>query len=61
MKITSDIFQIGGDGFTSPQDAAVYLIYHDGHGAIVDAGCGDHMDILLENIHKPLPVEVRFF
>jgi glyoxylase-like metal-dependent hydrolase (beta-lactamase superfamily II) len=48
--ITKDIFQIGGDGFTSAGDAAVYLIYMDGRAAIVDAGCGHATDRLLENI-----------
>ena len=50
MKITDTIFQIGGDGYTSPQDAAVYLIRNGELGTLVDAGCGDHTDILLENI-----------
>ena len=56
MKITDTIFQIGGDGCTSPQDAAVYLIRNGDLGAIVDAGCGDHTDILIENI-KALGVQ----
>lgn len=40
MEITSEIFQIGGAGYTSPEDAAVYVINFDGHAAMVDAGCG---------------------
>ena len=48
--INSEIFQIGGAGFTSPEDAAVYLIHCDDHAAIVDAGCGYSVDTLLENI-----------
>ena len=39
-KITEEIFQVGGGGYTSPQDAAVYLVAWDGRAALVDAGCG---------------------
>ena len=54
--ITKDIFQIGGDGFTVAEDAAVYLVYMDGRAAIVDAGCGKATDRLLENIrHCKIP------
>ncbi len=52
MKITDDIFQVGGSGFTAPEDAAVYLISVDGQAAIVDAGCGNAIDKLLENIRR---------
>jgi glyoxylase-like metal-dependent hydrolase (beta-lactamase superfamily II) len=50
VEITSEIWQVGGDGFTSAQDAAVYLICFDGRCAIVDAGCGDHTERLAANI-----------
>jgi glyoxylase-like metal-dependent hydrolase (beta-lactamase superfamily II) len=50
LSINSEIFQIGGGGFTSPEDAAVYLMYCNGHAALVDAGCGYSVDTLLENI-----------
>ncbi len=50
MKITSEIFQVGGSGYTSDRDAAIYLICFEGHAALVDAGCGDHNDLLLKNI-----------
>jgi len=50
MEITSEIFQIGGSGFTSSEDAAIYLINFSGHAAIVDAGCGHHLDILEKNM-----------
>ena len=50
MAITSEIWQVGGDGFTSAQDAAIYLICFDGRAAIVDAGCGGHGDRLETNI-----------
>jgi len=61
MKITSEIFQIGGGGYTSPEDAAVYLINFGGHAAMVDAGCGRAQDKLLSNIRscniKPEQIE----
>ena len=50
--ITRQITQVGGDGFTAPEDAAVYLIYMGGRAAIVDAGCGKAMDKLLKNIDR---------
>jgi glyoxylase-like metal-dependent hydrolase (beta-lactamase superfamily II) len=52
MKITDNIFQIGGSGFTAPEDAAVYLISVEGQAAIVDAGCGNATDKLLQNIRR---------
>jgi glyoxylase-like metal-dependent hydrolase (beta-lactamase superfamily II) len=50
MKITNEIFQVGGSGFTSDLDAAVYLINFDGHAALVDSGCGHSPKQLLDNI-----------
>lgn len=50
--ITKEIFQIGGSGFTTPEDAAAYLIHVDGRAAIVDAGCGNATEQLLKNIRK---------
>jgi len=52
MKITSEIFQIGGSGFTSSEDAAVYLICVKGCVAVVDAGCGRAADKLLKNMEN---------
>ncbi len=57
--ITNEIYQIGGSGLTAPEDAAVYLIHMDGRAAIVDAGCGNAMEKLLENIRRcNVPEEV---
>ena len=50
IRITKEIFQVGGSQLTSPEDAAIYLINFDGHAALVDAGCGDAQDRLLANI-----------
>jgi len=48
--ITSEIWQVGGAGFTSPEDAAVYLLCCDGRAAVVDAGCGGQSERLRENV-----------
>lgn len=50
MKITSEVFQVGGSGFTSLEDAAIYLINAEGHAALVDAGCGTSTGKLFKNI-----------
>ncbi len=50
MKITNEIFQIGGGSLTSHEDAAAYLLNFEGHAAVVDAGCGRSLDRLLNNI-----------
>lgn len=50
MKITKEIFQVGGDRHTSLEDAAIYLINFDGHAVLVDAGCGNAQDKLIANI-----------
>ncbi len=52
MKITSEIFQVGGGPLTSPEDAAIYLIKFGEECALVDAGCGNGMERLLANIRK---------
>lgn len=52
MKITNEIFQVGGRGYTSIEDAAIYLINFDGHAALVDAGCGHSQIKLLSNIRS---------
>jgi glyoxylase-like metal-dependent hydrolase (beta-lactamase superfamily II) len=51
-QITSEIFQVGGSVYTSPQDAAIYLINYGGHAALVDAGCGYAHERLLRNIRE---------
>jgi len=50
LDITSEIWQVGGAGFTAPEDAAVYLLCFDGRAAIVDAGCGGQADRLATHI-----------
>jgi len=50
MKITYEIYQVGGSGLTSMEDAAIYLISFGGHAALVDAGCGRVQERLFKNI-----------
>ncbi len=61
MKITTEIFQVGGGEYSSPDDAAIYLINFSGAAAVVDAGCGGATDAILGNIQscnvKPDQVE----
>ena len=52
MKITDEIFQVGGGDFTSYEDAAIYLVNFDGHAALVDAGCGRGGEKLFSNIRS---------
>ena len=52
MKITNEIFQVGGSGLTAMGDAAIYLIRFGGQAALVDAGCGRAQDRLFENIRE---------
>ncbi len=50
MKITDEIYQVGGGGLTSPEDAAIYLVNFTGHAALVDSGCGRSHDRVIKNI-----------
>jgi hypothetical protein len=50
QSITSEIFQVGGAEYTSPEDAAIYLIHFNGESALVDAGCGRSLKRLFNNI-----------
>jgi glyoxylase-like metal-dependent hydrolase (beta-lactamase superfamily II) len=52
IQITQEIFQVGGNQLTAPEDAAVYLINFAGHAALVDAGCGNAAHRLLANIQS---------
>lgn len=52
MDLTKEIFQIGGSGLSSPEDAAVYLIVFGEHAAVVDAGCGYSTGRILKNIES---------
>lgn len=50
MKITEEIYQVGGSTLTAPSDAAIYLVKFAQHAALIDAGTGRGEIQLLENI-----------
>lgn len=50
MKITEEIYQVGGSMLTASSDAAIYLVIFTEHAALIDAGTGRGEMQLLENI-----------
>jgi glyoxylase-like metal-dependent hydrolase (beta-lactamase superfamily II) len=57
-KILENLWQVGGAGFTSPEDAAIYLVRFGDKAALVDAGCGNGHDLLKSNISQCVPENV---
>jgi glyoxylase-like metal-dependent hydrolase (beta-lactamase superfamily II) len=62
MKITNEIYQVGGGEVSSFEDAAIYLINFAGHSALVDAGCGRSEKKVLSNIREcgVRPEEIQY-
>jgi glyoxylase-like metal-dependent hydrolase (beta-lactamase superfamily II) len=62
VKITSEVFQVGGGELSSPEDAAIYLIHVAGQAALVDAGCGRSTRQVVANIrsHNVAPDAIRY-
>jgi glyoxylase-like metal-dependent hydrolase (beta-lactamase superfamily II) len=58
-KILENLWQVGGAGFTSPEDAAIYLVRFGSKVAIIDAGCGNGYDLLKSNISECIPENVE--
>lgn len=52
MRITSEIFQVGGSSLSDPSDAASYLVTSNGSAALVDAGTGKGVKRMAENIRR---------
>jgi len=50
MKITSNIYQVGGSGLSDSSDAAVYLLTSNNEAALIDSGTGKNVNRLIENI-----------
>ena len=50
MKITEEIYQVGGGDMSAPEDAAIYLVHFGDSAALVDAGCGRSTPRVLKNI-----------
>lgn len=55
MKITDQVWQVGGDGLSAPGDAAVYQIAFGDRAALIDAGHGH--DRIIQNISRCLQTE----
>jgi glyoxylase-like metal-dependent hydrolase (beta-lactamase superfamily II) len=58
MRITENVWQVGGAELTAPEDAAAYLVRLGPAAALIDAGCGEATPALLANIGRVLPPEV---
>ena len=52
MKITSNVYLVGGSNKSDPADAAIYLIMAGAEAALVDAGTGGGTDRVLQNIRN---------
>ena len=52
MKITSNVFLVGGSSQSAPSDAAIYLIKDGDDAALVDAGTGEGTARVIANINK---------
>ncbi len=50
MKITSNIYQVGGPGISNSSDAAVYLISAGKESALIDSGTGKGNKGIIDNI-----------
>jgi glyoxylase-like metal-dependent hydrolase (beta-lactamase superfamily II) len=59
MKITENLWQVGGAEYTSVEDAAIYLIRFGEKAVLIDSGCGNTHDYLVENIAEVLPSNVE--
>jgi glyoxylase-like metal-dependent hydrolase (beta-lactamase superfamily II) len=59
MKIIDNLWQVGGGHLTGPDDAAIYLVRFGEQAVLIDSGCGDSHDRLVENISSALPQEVE--
>ncbi|MBW2408560.1 MAG: MBL fold metallo-hydrolase [Deltaproteobacteria bacterium] len=58
MEIIRNVWQVGGTGFTAPDDAAIYLVRWGEKAALIDAGCGNAHEKLVENVSAVVPPEV---
>jgi glyoxylase-like metal-dependent hydrolase (beta-lactamase superfamily II) len=58
IKIVENIWQVGGGDLTGGGDASVYLICFKNMAALIDAGCGNGHEQLIENISGCLPDNV---
>ncbi len=52
MQITKEVWQVGGDSLTAPEDAAIYMLCFEEQAALIDAGTGKGHKRLISNIEK---------
>ncbi len=52
MKITTDIFQVGGSGLSDSSDASAYLVISGDEAALIDSGTGSGTNRIVSNIKK---------
>ena len=58
-EILPNLWQVGGAGFSSPEDAAIYLVRFGNKATLIDAGCGNDHDLLKSNIAQCIPKSVK--
>jgi len=58
MKIMENLWQVGGAEYTTVEDAAIYLIRFGDKAVLIDSGCGEAHEMLVENISQVLPPDV---
>jgi len=62
LKICPQVYQVGGENLSHPDDCCVYLLESDGELALIDAGAGKGSGAILENIKSCgfSPADVRY-
>lgn len=58
MKLTSNIWQVGGNGISAAGDAAVYLVVFGSQAALIDAGCGHGHTKIVSHIRNLISLAV---
>mgnify|MGYP001818397585 FL=1 len=58
MEIVQNLWQVGGGDLSAPEDAAIYLVRSGEQAALIDAGCGNGHELLVENISSVLAVDI---
>jgi len=58
MEIVENLWQVGGAEYTTVEDAAIYLVRFGDKAVLIDSGCGEAHEMLVENISQVLPPDV---
>jgi glyoxylase-like metal-dependent hydrolase (beta-lactamase superfamily II) len=58
MKIMENLWQVGGAEYTTVEDAAIYLVRFGEKAVLIDSGCGQEHEMLVDNISQVLPPDV---